>query len=174
MPPAVGTAIAGLAAGGAAVYGAKKQASAADKAAIAQTKANDEALAYQKEQDAKAEARQAEIDARQREIEAKAEAAWNAEQARLAPLRALKQSLADATAGRMGLQMDLSGISDAKPYSPGASGSVSPLSTLSSLSGTGTRASSAALPDTTGLSEEDPYTTSAVRLADIARGGWRL
>lgn len=162
---------------GATIFGAKKGASAAKDAQKAQLAANAEALAYQREQDAKAEARQAEIDARERELEAKAEAAWNAEQERVAPLRALKEMLAGQAAGRIGLPFNTSGLGDAKPY-PGAGASVAPLSALSASRGTGVigkpASVSAAIPDPAGLSEEDPYTTSSLRLADIARGGWRL
>lgn len=166
MPPVV--AAAAITAGAAVASGVigSKSASSSRKA---QTKANDEALAYQREQDAKAEARQAQIDAEER-------AAWEAEQSRLAPLRALKEALAGQTAGRIGLPFDVSGLGDAKPY-PGSGGNmgapVAPLSALKQVRGA-PAAVSPALPDPMGLSEEDPYTTSAMKLADIAKGGWRL
>lgn len=63
---------------GASIFGAKKSSDTAKNATKAQLAANDAALAYQREQDAKAEARQAQIDAEER-------AAWEAEQSRLAP-----------------------------------------------------------------------------------------
>lgn len=159
---------AGITAAGA-LAGGKMSSNAAKKSTQAQTQANDAALAYQREQDAKAEARQAQIDAEER-------AAWEAEQSRLAPLRALKEALAGQTAGRIGLPFDVSGLGDAKPY-PGSGGNmgapVAPLSALKQVRGA-PAAVSPALPDPMGLSEEDPYTTSAMKLADIAKGGWRL
>lgn len=166
MPPVVAAA---AITAGAAVAGGVISSKSAGKARNAQTKANDEALAYQREQDAKAEARQAQIDAEER-------AAWEAEQSRLAPLRALKEALAGQTAGRIGLPFDVSGLGDAKPY-PGSGANmgapVAPLSALKQVRGA-PAAVSPALPDPMGLSEEDPYTTSAMKLADIAKGGWRL
>ncbi len=170
MPQAVAIpAITAALGAGATIYGAKKSSDTAKSATKSQLAANDAALAYQREQDAKAEARQAQIDAEER-------AAWEAEQIRLAPLRALKEALAGQTAGRIGLPFDVSGLGDAKPY-PGSGGNmgapVAPLSALKQVRGA-PAAVSPALPDPMGLSEEDPYTTSAMKLADIAKGGWRL
>lgn len=178
MAIATGTAtvLAALAAAGGGVAAGKMSSNAANRGTKAQLAANDAALAYQREQDAKAEKRQAEIDARERELEARAEAAWEAEQSRLAPLRALKEALAGQTAGRIGLPFDVSGLGDAKPY-PGSGGNmgapVAPLSALKQSRGAPASVSPA-MPDPTELSEQDPYTTSALKLADIARGGWRL
>ncbi len=159
---------AGITAAGA-LAGGKMSSNAAKKSTQAQTQANDAALAYQREQDAKAEARQAQIDAEER-------AAWEAEQSRLAPLRALKEALAGQTAGRIGLPFDVSSLGDAKPYPGSGANMGAPVAPLASLrqSRGAPAAVSPALPDPMGLSEEDPYTTSAMKLADIAKGGWRL
>jgi len=171
--------LAALSAAGATVASSKMQSNTANKSTKAQLAANDAALAYQREQDLKAEKRQAEIDAREREIEAKAEQAWNAEQARLAPLRALKEALAGQTAGRIGLPFDVSGLGEAKAY-PGSGGDMgagaAPLSSIRSNMGVRANPASVspALPDPAEISEQDPYTMPARRLADIARGGWRL
>ena len=128
-----------------------------DKALKTEANANAAALAYQKEQDAKAEARQAEIDS-------KAEAAWNAEQSRLAPLRALKQQLAAGAAGRMGYSVpDMSGPS-AMPqgWTPGqtAPGSIASLSRYPG-------AMPAPVQD-----PETPPLPEGITIADLVKGNW--
>jgi len=154
MPPVV-AASAITAAGG--LAGGALASRANNKATKTQADANAAALAYQKEQDAKAEARQAEIDR-------KAEAAWNAEQSRLAPLRALKQQLAAGAAGRMGYSVpDMSGPS-AMPqgWTPGqtAPGSIASLSRYPG-------AMPAPVQD-----PETPPLPEGITIADLVKGNW--
>lgn len=113
------------------------------KAAKAQKQATDQALAYQREQDAKAEARQ-------REIDAKEEARWNAEQAkldrqeaeyeaRMAPYRALRGSLAAQQGDRLGLNIGslagMSGRSGGQRPAPGQMSSSGRGGTIAELAG---------------------------------------
>lgn len=113
MPPAVagaawlGPAIAGAAGVGSAVIASKS----AGKAAKTQKQSSDAAIAYQREQDAKAEARQKEIDAKQ-------EAQWNAEQARLEPYRQARAALLAQQGARLGLNIGSLGGAPSAP-SPG-------------------------------------------------------
>lgn len=99
MPPAVAAAAwpAAITAVGA-LGGAGLVAKSASNAAKTSKQSSDAAIAYQREQDAKAEARQKEIDA-------KAEAQWNAEQARLEPSRQAKAALLAQQVARLGLNL---------------------------------------------------------------------
>lgn len=95
--------------GGAAL--ASRSAGKANKTAA---EANREAIAYQREQDAKEEARY-------REQEAKLEAQWLAQEAEAAPYRQAAEALLGQNAGRLGLPFSPSARPTARPvaWTPG-------------------------------------------------------
>ena len=152
----VGPAIQGGAALASAAIGGKGN-SAANKT---MAKGQADALAWAKEQDAMERARQKEIDA-------KMEAQWNAEQARLAPLRALKQSLAQKTAGRLGLDLGaFGGSSGPSSMPPGWQPGAAQGNTIASLAGY--------RPQTAEMPVEDPIEVAPGQLTiqDIMAGTW--
>ena len=157
MPPAV--AAAAITAGAALGAGALSS-RANNKANKTQAQGNADALAWAKEQDAMERARQKEIDT-------KMEAQWNAEQARLAPLRALKQSLAQKTAGRLGLDLGaLGGASAPSSMPPGWQPGAAQGNTIASLAGY--------RPQTAEMPVEDTIAVAPGQLTiqDIMAGSW--
>lgn len=81
----IALAVGGGAAAGASIYGAKKQASGADRAADLQYKASQDAIALERERDAQARAQ------------------WEARESLLAPYRAISSGLANQYARYYGL-----------------------------------------------------------------------
>lgn len=130
-----------------------------NRAAKTQQTAAQEALAYQREQDAKEEARY-------REQEAKLEAQWNAEQARIAPYRQAAEALLMQNAGRLGL----SGVRPAQqPMAMPSGWTGTPGKTprtLSSLAGMGTRQPDEAIFDVPAVS------TPKMSLSDVLENRW--
>jgi hypothetical protein len=124
-----------------------------NRAAQAQERAAAEALAYQREQDAKEEQRY-------REQQAALKAQWEAQQQQRAPFRAAAEALLRQNASRMGLNMPTSSTPPTMPagWTPDSAGALARPKTLSSLAG---------MSDTTPVMSAPQLTIS-----DILNGSW--
>lgn len=169
MPQAVAIPLITAAAGaGATIYGSKKASSANEKASQVQAQSNAEALAFAREQEAR---RQREYD---QQIAAE-KAAWEAEQARLAPYRAASYGILGQSADRLGLNLGaLGGMASGGYPGPSLEGKDSGRRLDSPYTSTslGALAQQGVIDP-----ETPPIEPPRITLADIARmktaGDWR-
>lgn len=154
-----GDIIKGVLSVGGQLIGAKTQANASNNAAKIQAGTDAAALAFAKEEAARAEASRLEANALEK-------ARYDANEARLAPYRAMKDALARREAQRMGFSFAPSGGAPAASQSPWAPGASSGARTVGDLIGF------SAPGRTVDQEEENPLVTPAPKLTIADVVGW--